>query len=216
MTQMYIVEIEKKTGNSIWIPLKKSPLKDCRAFIMNNLPKDVNARAYIYKTDDVQLNKAYSEENQNPQPSDKAFWTRYIKYNAKRCELILWRSDYKTWCAFENSSDPNIIPIINSDGTVKKVKGPLQYLNIPSLDTTVSWTYSGKTKYITVNYASKMEFYFTMNGKCIEIWDVHTGEEAIYEGKDVEEMIEYYYKGIYEKRILPSLKKFMTKLKNWK
>lgn len=203
MTQTYIARINKGKGGPLYFPLKRFPLKECRIFIMNNLPKTKEARGAIYKADST--NKILTG---NRDPTDLS-WEGFITHTAEWCETILWDPEYKSWRSW-SPSDNDIISLINPDGTIKKVRGPLQYLKIPALDTIVSW----QDGHIAVSYANSMTFYFTKSGKCVEIWDVHTGEEYIVRGKELEDDLKGYYKGTYEKKILPSLKKFLTKVKN--
>lgn len=86
------------------------------------------------------------------------------------------------------------------------------YLEIPSLDAYVEVTGDDNSdnEYLSVTLGGWISFLFTRDGsKCIEIWDIHTGEETIFEEDEVGDAIDEWYKASYEKRVLPTLREFL-------
>lgn len=91
------------------------------------------------------------------------------------------------------------------------------YLEIPSLDAYVEVTGDDDfdDEYLSVTLGGWISFLFTRDGsRCIEIWDIHTGEETIFEEDEVGDAIKEWYSAAYEKRVLPTLREFLKGEKN--
>ena len=185
----------------------------CRKEIISKLPKKNGARGAIYRVDGMRLD-AYMKANGIRIMNDK-WWKDYTTYYAKLACTVFWDPEFKSWSLGKTSlRDSTVVSLVNPDGTIKTARTSMTYLRLPQYNTTVGVSYTGNKEYLDVSTANGISFKFTRNGsKCIEIWDVHTGEEIIYHAKEVEDAIKHWYSKLYAEYILPSLKLFLSKEK---
>lgn len=90
------------------------------------------------------------------------------------------------------------------------------YAKFPKHNTTVLITYNDKgTKYYCVDVAGKYLFYFNSRKNLVEISDLSTGEWGTYTTKSDRDwwLSLRGSKEVYEKHVLPSLKKFIEEMR---
>ena len=211
MTAIYIIGITKGDYDPWKFHVNSVSLASCKKEIMATVPKKKDARGVIYKSDSDKL-EDYMKANGLRTMTDRA-WNDYTLHRATHLNTISWDGTYKAWRDWKVSNNGEIY-LISPDGTTRKVLGPLTYLKVPQHNTFVEVTYRKNKEYLDVSTANGITFKFTRDGsKCIEIWDVHTGEEVIYDAKEVDEAIRYWYSKVYANDIIPSLKLFLGKEK---
>lgn len=211
----YILEITNKGLEPIYTTSTKS-LTECRKYVIGKMTNHPDSRGIISKISAERL-KACLESRQKSNLKQTASWWRGIViHNASHVDTILWDKTYRSWRLWK-PGDNEAITLINADGSTKKVSAPMKYLSIPSLDAKVEIatdTKNPKKEYLAVVLSSSIQFLFTRDGKkCIEIWDVHTGEDVVFNEKEVKAAISRWYPDMYSKRVLPALKKFLNKEK---
>ena len=217
---VYIIEIAN-WGSPHAYTTSSASLTACRKYIISKMDKNQNSRGIIEKISKDKLNERMSYYHKTNLKIGENFWKDLTVHHAEHVETISWDRTNNAFRTFTHKypNGSGVVTLIQKDGSIKKITEELKTLNIPSLNAYASITYDSRDKkaeYISISINDSVDFTFTKDGKkCIEIWDVHTGEEIFYEGNEVKDAIKEWYSGMYAKRVLPALKIFMDKRKSW-
>lgn len=217
---VYIIEIANWGSPHVYTTSSAS-LTECRKYIISKMNKNQESRGIITKISKEKLDGRVSYYNAHNLRIDKEFWDDVTMHYGAHLETISWDGSRKAFRTYTRNSlnGSGVVTLIQKDGSIKKITEELKTLDIPSLNAYASITYDSRNKkaeYISISINDSVDFTFTKDGKkCIEIWDVGTGEEILYEGNEVKDAIKEWYSGMYAKRVLPALKIFMDKRKSW-